>query len=85
MVVEEKALCLSTSTEYGEMWCGRDSDICGLASFHTSIPVPQEVSIDVVDVGVDGGTTGDAARGHIGVILWVDVLKALPWHTWAEL
>lgn len=67
------------------MWCGRDSDICGLASFHTSIPVSQEVSIDVVDVGIDGGTTGDTARGHVGVILWVDVLKALPWHTWAEL
>lgn len=37
-----------------------------------------------MDVGVDGGTTGDAARGGVGIILWVDVLKALPWHTWAE-
>lgn len=58
---------------------------CSLASFHTSIPVTQEVSIDIVDVGVDGGTAGDAARGHVGVILWVDILKALPWHTRAEL
>lgn len=37
-----------------------------------------------MDVGVDGGPAGDAARGRVGVILWVDVLKALPWHTWAE-
>lgn len=37
-----------------------------------------------MDVGVDGGTAGDAARGRVGIILWVDVLKALPWHTWAE-
>ena len=53
-------------------------------SVHTSIPVPQQVSVNVMDVGVDGGTAGDAARGHVGVILRVDVLKALPWHTWAE-
>lgn len=38
-----------------------------------------------MDVGVDGGTAWDAARGHVGVILWVNVLQALPWHTWAEL
>lgn len=38
-----------------------------------------------MDVGVDGGTAGNAARGHVGVILWVDILKALPWHTRAEL
>lgn len=38
-----------------------------------------------MDVGVDGGTAGDAARGHVGVILRVDVLKTLPWHTGAEL
>lgn len=57
----------------------------GLASLHTSVPVTQEVSIDIVDVGVDGGTAGDAARGHVGVILWVDVLKALPRHAGAEL
>lgn len=38
-----------------------------------------------MDVGVDGGTAGDAARGHVGVILWVDVLKTLPGDTWAEL
>lgn len=51
----------------------------------TSVPVPQQVAVDVMDVGVDGWTTGDTARGHVGVILRVDVLKALPWHTWAEL
>lgn len=38
-----------------------------------------------MDVGVDGGTAGNTARGHVGVILGVNVLKALPWHTWAEL
>lgn len=58
---------------------------CCLASFHTSVPVSQEVSIDIVDVGVDGGTAGHAAGGHVGVILWVDILKALPRHTGAEL
>lgn len=51
----------------------------------TSIPVSQQVTVDVVDVGVDGWTAGDAARGHIGVILRVDVLKAFPWHPGAEL
>lgn len=56
----------------------------GLASALTSIPVTKEVSIDVMDVGVNGGTAGDAARGHVGIILWVNVLKALPWHTGAE-
>lgn len=59
--------------------------ICVLASVYTSVPVSQQVSIDVMDVGVDSGTAGDAARGHVGVILRVDVLKALPWHTWAKL
>lgn len=58
--------------------------ICVFAFVLTSISVPKEVSIDVMDVGVDGGTTGDTARGHVGIILWVDVLKALPWHAWAE-
>lgn len=56
-----------------------------LHSLRTSVPVPQEVSIDVMDVGVDSWTTRDTARGHVGVILRVDILKALPWHTWAEL
>lgn len=60
------------------------SEIYGLASALTSIPVTKEVSIDVMDVGVNGGTAGDAARGHVGIILWVNVLKALPWHTGAE-
>jgi len=31
-----------------------------------------------LDVGVDGGPTGDAARSHVGVILRVDILEALP-------
>lgn len=56
-----------------------------LVSVRTSVPVTQQVSVDIVDVGVDGGTAGDAARGHVGIIFWVDVLKAFPWHTWAEL
>lgn len=51
----------------------------------TSVPVAQQVSVDVVDVGVDGGAVGDAAWSHVGVILGVDVLEALPWHTRAEL
>lgn len=38
-----------------------------------------------MNIRVNSGTAGDAARGHVGVVLRVDVLKALPWHTWAEL
>lgn len=57
----------------------------GIVSVHTSIPVSQQVSVDIVDVGVNRGPAGDAARGHVGIIFWVDVLKAFPWHTWAEL
>lgn len=60
-------------------------DIWMLLSLHTSISVPKKVSIDIVDVGVDGGTARDTARSHVWVIFRVDVLKALPWYTWAEL
>lgn len=52
---------------------------------HTSVPVPQQVAVDVVDVGVDGGAAGDAARRHVGVVLRVNVLQALPRHARAEL
>lgn len=38
-----------------------------------------------MNVCVNSGAAGDAARGHVGVVLRVDVLKALPWHAWAEL
>lgn len=51
----------------------------------TSTPVPQQVTIDILDVGVDGGATGDAARSHVGVSLRVDILETLPGHTGAEL
>lgn len=56
-----------------------------VASRYTSVSVPQQVAVDIMDVCVDGGTAGDATRGHVGVILRVNILKALPWHTWAEL
>ena len=51
----------------------------------TSVAVPQQVSVDVVDVGVDGGAAGHAARGHVGVGLGVNVLQALPGDSRAEL
>lgn len=51
----------------------------------TSTPVPQQVAVDILDVSVDGGPTGDAARGHVGVSLRVDILETLPGHTRAEL
>lgn len=51
----------------------------------TSTPVPQQVAVDILDVGVDGGPTGDTARGHVGVSLRVNILEALPGHTGAEL
>lgn len=38
-----------------------------------------------MDVGVDGGATGDAAGGHVGVSFRVDVLQAFPWHAGAKL
>lgn len=40
----------------------------------TSTPVPQQVAVDILDVGVDGGSTGDAAWSHVGVSLRVYVL-----------
>lgn len=41
--------------------------------------------MDVLDVGVDGGATGNASWGHVGVVLRVNILQALPWHPRAEL
>lgn len=51
----------------------------------TSTPVPQQVAVDILDVSVDGGPTGDAARGHVGVGLRVDILEALPGNARAKL
>lgn len=52
---------------------------------HTSTPVPQQVAVDILDVGVDGGSTGDAAWSHVGVGLGVYILKALPGYTRTKL
>lgn len=41
--------------------------------------------MDVLDVGVDGGAAGDTSWGHVGVVLGVDILQALPRHPRAEL
>lgn len=38
-----------------------------------------------MDVSVDGRAAGHTAGGHVGVILGVNVLQALPWDTRAEL
>lgn len=62
-----------------------NSSATHVTSSFTSISVSQQVSIDVMDVGVDGGTAGDTAGGHVGVSFRVDVLQALPWHAWAKL
>ena len=51
----------------------------------TSTPVPQQVAVHVLNVGVDGGPIGDATWGHVGVRLGVNVLEALPRHAGAEL
>lgn len=51
----------------------------------TSTPVPHQVAVDILDVGVDGGPAGDAAGGHIRVGLRVNILEAFPRHTRAEL
>lgn len=51
----------------------------------TSTPVTQQVAVDILDVGVNGGPAGDTAGGHIGVRLRVDILEALPGNTGAEL
>lgn len=50
----------------------------------TSTPVSEQVAVDVLDVGVDGGSAGNASWGHVGVSLRVDVLQALPWYSGAE-
>lgn len=51
----------------------------------TSTPVPQQIAVDILDVGVDRGPAGDTAGGHVGVGLGVDILKTFPGHTGAEL
>lgn len=51
----------------------------------TSAPVPQQVAVDILDVGVDGGSTGDTAGGYVGVSFRVDILEALPGYTRTKL
>lgn len=51
----------------------------------TSTPVPQQVAVYILDVGVYGGPAGDAARGHVGVGLRVNILETFPGNTRAEL
>lgn len=51
----------------------------------TSASVPQQVAVNILDGGVDGGPTGHTTRGHIRVCLRVDVLETFPGHTGAEL
>lgn len=55
-----------------------------MALTHTSTSVSEQVAVDVLDVGVDGGTAGNTSWGHVGVSLRVDVLQSLPWHSRAE-
>lgn len=50
----------------------------------TSTPVSEQVAVDVLDVGVNGGSAGHTSWGHIGVSLRVDVLQSFPWHSRAE-
>lgn len=51
----------------------------------TSTSVSQQVAVDILDVGVDGGPTWDAAWGHVWISLRVDILETLPGNTRAEL
>lgn len=51
----------------------------------TSASVPQQVAVNVLDSGVDGGPTGHTTRGHIRVCLRIDILETFPGHTGAEL
>lgn len=51
----------------------------------TSAPVPEQVAVDILDICVDGGSTGDAAGGHVGVSFRVDILEALPRYTRTKL
>lgn len=51
----------------------------------TSASVPQQVAVNILDGGVDGGPTGHTTRGHVRVCLRVDILETFPGHTGAEL
>lgn len=88
MILSDNWLTLSSIKQL----CGENIYFCCTAttaiinsSILTSTPVPQQVAVDILDVGVDGGPTGDTAGGHVGVCLWVDILEAFPGNTRAEL
>lgn len=51
----------------------------------TSTSVPQQVAVNILYGGVDGGPTGHTTRGHVRVCLRVDILETFPGHTGAEL
>lgn len=40
----------------------------------TSTPVSEQVTVHILNVGVDGGATGNTSWGHIGVSLRVNIL-----------
>lgn len=51
----------------------------------TSTPVSQQVAVNILNVGVDGGPTGNTPWGHIGVSLRVNILQSFPGHSWTKL
>lgn len=59
--------------------------VFALAPKLTSTSVPQQVAVDVLDVGVDGWPAGDAAWCHVGVSFRVNILETFPRNTRAEL
>lgn len=45
----------------------------------------EEVAVDILDGGVNGGSSRDTSRSDIRVILRIDVLKSFPWDPGVEL
>lgn len=44
----------------------------------------EEVAVDILDGGVDGGPGGDTSRSDVWVILGIYVLKSFPWNSRME-
>lgn len=44
----------------------------------------EEVAVDVLYGGINGGPSGDASRSDVGVVLGINILKSFPWNSRME-
>lgn len=73
-----QALCFQCHLKY---FLRGEKEICPL----TSTPVSQQIAVHILNVGIDGGPTGNAPWGHIGVSLRVNILQSFPGHSRTKL